>query len=121
MPTTTQTAPAPQPTIHHPRPAIVATAKGCTDQRRFGSDLPLRTGDDGVNVEVVRFSDENTANILLRGRTYWTACATVTAAQLLELAARLIDAAHDIEAHPARTLLQQHWGASTPAGQEVSA
>ena len=103
MPTTTQTAPAPQPTVHHPRPAIVATAKGCGNQRRFGSDLPLRTGDDGVNVEVVRFSDENTANILLDFRTYWTARATASPTELRELAARLIDAAHDIETFPAAT------------------
>lgn len=97
------TDPATNFNIHHPRPAIVATTEGCGDQRYFGSERPLRTADGGIDVVVMRFSDENIACIKLEYSTYWHSRATVTAAQLRELAARLIDAAHDIETFPAPT------------------
>ncbi len=95
---------ATQPTIHHPRPAIVATTEGCGDQRYFGSERLLRTEDDGIDVVVMRFGSENTAHIKLEYHTHWNSRATVTATQLRELAGRMIDAAHDIETFPASTL-----------------
>ena len=100
MPTTTQAA---QPTIHHPRPAIVATAKGCGDQRRFGNDLPLHVS-YGVRAEVLRFADGNVAHVSLEHGYAWRASAVASPTELRELAARLIDAAHDIETFPAATL-----------------
>lgn len=92
-----------QATIHHPRPAIVATAKGCGNQRRFGNDMPLHVS-DGVSAEVLRFADENVARVNLEHGYAWRATAVASPTELRELAARLIDAAHDIEAFPAAAL-----------------
>lgn len=120
-----------QPTIHYPRPAIVAQGTEHTWQRRFGDastagGLRIQPRTDQAEhpiATVMRDAKRDVAELELEIGLYTCASITVrlTPAELRELAARLIDAAHDIEAHPARTLLQQHWGASTPAGQEVSA
>lgn len=122
---TTNPAPTTPPTIHYPRPAMVANAYGFgPGMREFGSSerLPLTGG--GAIATVCVYRSGNCDAALLRvdidhGTAVFGVSATPT--ELRELAARLIDAAHDIESHPARTLLQQHWGASTPAGQVVSA
>ena len=104
MNTTASRADACTPTtIHHPRPAIVATTEGCGNQRRFGSDMPLRIS-LGVDVEVLRIAYENVARLTLELGFDWRATAIVTTTELRELAARLLDAAHDIEASPATTL-----------------
>ena len=93
---------ATQPTIHHPRPAIVATTEGCCDQRRFGHDLPLLVG-NGVAIEVLRLAYDKVARLRLENGIAWHATAIATPTQLREIAARLIDAAHDIETFPAAT------------------
>lgn len=97
---TTQAAPASHPTIHHPRPAIIATAEGCGNQRRFGAEMPLRVS-GGTAAEVLRFADDNVARLKLEYGVAWCATAVATPVELRELAARLIDAAHDIETFPA--------------------
>lgn len=99
MPTVT-----PAPFTHHPRPAIVSDTEGCHDQRRFGSDfdLSLDNGSTTVGAEVLRFATRDTATLCLRICVIKaTMQVQATPAEMRELAARLIDAAHDIEAFPA--------------------
>lgn len=118
-------AAAPQAFIHYPRPPMVANAYGFgPGMREMGSSeyLPLTGSNIRTQACVHRFAACDTA--MLRVDIEFGAAVfgvSATPAELRELAARLIDAAHDIESHPARTLLQQHMGASTPAGQVVSA
>lgn len=83
-------------TIHTPRPAIVtASPDGSAAQHRFGSAHILLA--DQVSVEVMRRADSYTANILVSVRDDIYAVVHLTPSQLRELAARLIDAAHDID------------------------
>lgn len=102
MPTT-----PPAPFTHYPRPAIVADTEGCHDQRRFGSDLELSlsNGTTRVSAEVLRFATRDTAKLCLRiGVIKAIMQVQATPAEMRELAARLIDAAHDIDTFPATAL-----------------
>jgi hypothetical protein len=80
---------------------------GCHDQRRFGSDfdLSLSNGTTSVGAEILRFATRDTAALCLRiGFIKATIQVQATPTEMRELAARLIDAAHDIEAFPAAML-----------------
>lgn len=119
------TQPAPGNFTHTPRPAIVPTREGHTTQRRFGSgksyrDYNLQPADRearAVNssLEVYRDSECDLAEVTLSLGNY--TCASITArlnpAELRELAARLIDAAHDIDTLPAAVLVQAQEGSAT--------
>ena len=83
-------------TIHTPRPAIItASPDGTAPQHHFGSAHILLA--DQASIEVMRRADRDTANVLLSVRDNHYAVVRLTPAQLRELAARLIDAAHDID------------------------
>lgn len=106
---------------HTPRPAKTPEPGPHTWQRRYGPD-----GDSGhamrarhderqahfCSVEVFRDAGEDVAEISLTLGNYAKAGMTVrlTPAELRELAARALDAAHDIEANPAATLARTQQG-----------
>lgn len=103
---------------HTPRPAIVSAEHPL--QRYFAETR----GGHGVYSEphytnrararVYRYASENTAELSIRLGTSFEAAAQFTPAELRRIASDLLDAAHDIEQHPAATLRPQ------PA-QEVAA
>lgn len=111
MPTTTQAA---QPTIHHPRPPIVPQNSQHAWQRYFGNSAAglgqyLLVATDLAMAPrccVMRNAAFDVAemNISLGVNTDARITICMTPAELRELAARLIDAAHDIEAFPAAIL-----------------
>lgn len=103
-----------QPTIHYPRPAIVPTDAESSWKRRFGD--ASRAGGTWIDastdramapmVRVMRSAADDAARLELEIGIWTDAKITVrlTPAELRELAARLIDAAYDIEAFPAAVL-----------------
>lgn len=118
MQTTTDTHRAAVATAfsHHARPPILPAEKEHAWQRSFGdaSDvagytIDLITDDtQHPGITVMRDARKNVAELEVR-IGIWT-CASITArltpAELRELAARLLDAAHDIETLPAAVLTQ---------------
>ncbi len=104
---------------HTPRPAIVPTTEGHTTQRRFGPgkfpcDYNLRPADReacamGASLVVYRDGECDLAEVTISLGTYTNASITarLNLAELRELAACLLDAAHDIETLPAAVLAQE--------------
>lgn len=102
--------------VHAPRPADVATPAKYSNQRRFGPGgtvrhhkLAMQSQEErGLRAEacVHRDAEFDLAELTLELGLYTCSSITVrmTPAELRDLARRLIDAAHDIEAHPAATL-----------------
>lgn len=104
---------------HTPRPAITTDRPGCEWQRRFGPgkaplDYSLKPEDRESQVrraelDVFRDSKFDLAELSIHLGLY--TCASITARlnpeELRDLAARLIDAAHDIETLPAAVLAQE--------------
>lgn len=102
---------------HTPRPAITTDTPGHEWQRRFGNaaetcgyELAPST-DRSTHVSIDLFRDAATDVTALRLNIgLWTNASMsvrLTPAELRELAARLIDAAHDIETLPAAVLAQE--------------
>lgn len=99
--------------VHAPRAPSSATEPEHSWQRRFGpNDGPLHykltlcdreASRMDACVEVFRSATESTAELTLRFgiATSCETTASMTPAELRDLAERLIDAAHDIDAHPA--------------------
>lgn len=103
----------PTPFTHTPRPAWCAEAPHDW-QRRYGAGpLDYKTRARGcspnyASVDLLRNADENVAQVCayfssLNGLTAEVAM-KLTPIELRDLARRLIDAAHDIEAYPAEVL-----------------
>ena len=84
-------------TIHTPRPATI-TPSSAGVLHHFGPAHTLRA--DTAGIDVVRRADRDNGVVTLTGSGYYAA-AHLTPTQLRELAARLIDAAHDIDTTPA--------------------
>jgi hypothetical protein len=96
---------------HTPRPAIVPANPEYGDQRRYGS------GDCALSyklyqLEVIRYGDSDLAEVIVKigYHTGATIRAELNADELRDLAARLIDAAHDIETFPAPVLARAEQG-----------
>jgi hypothetical protein len=116
---------APQPFIHQPvAPYVPLESEYCT-QRSFsrgnvnrGVDLSSAKKKDGwgdrptsptsfAEVSVFRWADVDAAELRLSvnlGRSENNATVECTAAELREIAARLLDAAHDLEVNPSDKL-----------------
>jgi len=121
-PVHTRAQPRPEGSFAHtPRPAQVAHAP-YSHQRRYGADLQAAYGlhlrhdrkdPCRCEVEVFRNAHDDVAELKLSLGLDTRANITVrmTPAELRELAARALDAAHDIEAHPAAALMES---ANTP-------
>lgn len=106
--------------IHTPRLAIVPTDAKYAQQRRYGAP----TGAYGIHLQhdkkepqrntlvVFRDGHEDVAELTIEMGLSTRACITVrlTPDELRDLAARLIDAAHDIETLPAATLARAQEG-----------
>ncbi len=101
---------------HNPRPAITTDTTGCEWQRRFGNaaetlGYQLNTSKDTntpVTIDLLRDATTNVASLRLE-LGLWTEArmaVRLTPAEMRELAARLVDAAHDIEANPAAKLME---------------
>ena len=95
-----------------PRPACVADGK-YANQRRFGPPceshspgFPEEFSKRGAELEVYRSARQDIAEVNISIGLRSAACVKVflDPDDLRELAQRLIDAAHDIEAHPAESL-----------------
>lgn len=103
-------------TLHYPRPAIVPAKPEHAWQRRFGDAStaggyriqPRTDRAETPIVIVMRDAKKDVAELELKIGIYTCASITVrlTPAELRDLAARLIDAAHDIEAFPAAALVE---------------
>ena len=99
--------------IHHIQPPTVALDEN-THQRRYGPDAYAGTPSTNYPTEVAlapragvcRYAEVDLAEVTLQIGHYNTARITLlfTPAQLRELAGRLLDAAADIETHPAAVL-----------------
>ena len=102
---------------HEPRPAHSPTSEPAAWQRRYGANRDsayegVESLDNGMAVvEVFRDSGKNEAElrVVLNPGTgsNMHIKALLSATALRELARRLIDAAHDIEAHPADRFARQ--------------
>lgn len=107
---------------HTPRPAIVPANPEYGDQRRYGSGdcalsyklYPGRRGAKSMHteLEVFRYGDSDLAEVIVTigYHTGATIRAELNADELRDLAARLIDAAHDIETFPATVLARAEQG-----------
>lgn len=101
---------------HNPRPAITTDTTGCEWQRRYGNaaetlGYQLNTSTDTntpVTIDLLRDATTNVASLRLELglRTEARMAVRLTPAEMRELAARLVDAAHDIEANPAAKLME---------------
>lgn len=90
--------------VHLPCPA--ARHNQALEQNEFGA-YAIKQEDGGVVVvSVARPVSANYA-LLGLGRGFLLECAKLPPAQLRAMAATFIDAAHDIEAHPAEALAAQ--------------
>lgn len=91
---------------HEPRKPTSPTDPAHSAQRYF-------TGSDGERwvadtVRVMRFAQDESAHVEIKtryGKSSAQITAYLTAAELRDFAARLIDAAHDLETHPAEALV----------------
>ena len=103
---------------HTPRPAIVPPAHA--DQRYYAESGPgsgvyaVPPYTDRPLARVFRYATDDTAELSISLGVSFEAAAQFTPADLRRIASDLLDAAHDIEQHPAATLCPQ------PA-QEVAA
>ena len=101
---------------HTPRPAITTDTPDCEWQRRFGNaaeplGYQLNTSTDkkaSATIDLLRDATTNVASLRLNLGLWTEASMAVrlTPAEMRELAARLLDAAHDIEANPAAKLMK---------------
>lgn len=108
--------------VHLPRPAIVPDEPRYANQRRFGSGPGFRTTRVApsdreacsMNAQAVVYRDGECDLAELSLNLGLSTCAQITErltpTELRDLAARLIDAAHDIEAHPAAALAAEQEG-----------
>lgn len=113
------TQPAPGNFTHTPRPAITTDDARYRNQRRFGRGSALRdhvlrpsephTRSLDAELDVYRDGETDLAEVHINLGLFASANITVrlTPAELREVAACLIDAAHDIEALPAAVLAQE--------------
>lgn len=104
---------------HAPRPAITSDDKRFRNQRRFGRGRKVRdhvlqpsephTRSLTAELYVYRDGETDLAEVRIKLGRFATAEITVllAPAELRELAACLIDAAHDIETLPAAVLAQE--------------
>lgn len=98
--------------VHAPRPAWVPSEAENAWQRSFGTDnysaicgLQLRDAESGrMSISVLRSAKKEVARLEIALGATCHVRALLDPAELRDLAARLIDAAHDIEAHPAAEL-----------------
>lgn len=101
---------------HNPRPAITTDTPKCEWQRRFGNAAEtlgynLTTSTDKntpATIDIFRDAATNVASLRLNLGLWTEASMAVrlTPAEMRELAARLVDAAHDIETNPAAKLME---------------
>lgn len=98
---TTPLATADQPFIHRPRPAIGEMLGEGTSLEisvcHYGSASALKA-ESGGGFRVMRNQDVRRAGVTLTSTDCWSATVRANPAELREMAARLIDAAADIEA-----------------------
>jgi hypothetical protein len=99
-----------EPFIHQPHaPRVPAEAEYC-QQRNFSRDtgeLHLAIADSHSHVRVFRWGHADHVELTIRTSTKHTHTDTTTdctAAELREIASRLLDAAHDLDHFPARVL-----------------
>ena len=104
---------------HTPRPAITSSDARYRNQRRFGRGSAVRdhvlqpsephTRRLDAELDVYRDGETDLAEVRIKLGCFATAEITVrlTPDELRELAACLLDAAHDIEALPAAVLAQE--------------
>lgn len=118
---------APEPFVHQVHAPTVPTNQRHANQRNFCrgqdcEDLELDSANQSTlkkhlrdhgfvfqssRVEVFRWGNKDAAELILKIRINGNECTTVvqcSAAELREIAARLLDAAYDIEAFPASHL-----------------
>lgn len=115
--------PVPQPFVHQPIAPWVPEEAAHNKQRSFSRghenrsvelDCARKPNDWGMvtasaEVNVFRWADANTAELSLRvgaNRSDCTATVMCNAVELREIAARLLDAAHDLEAFPSNVLMR---------------
>lgn len=102
---------------HTPRPAITSDSPGCEWQRRFGNAAetcgyelsPSTDESTRASIDLLRDAATNVTALRMNIGIWTNASMSVrlTPAELRELAARLIDAAHDIETLPAAVLARE--------------
>lgn len=100
---------APTGSVSHTyRPAITPKDAQYSNQRRYGADSHEAYGLGSAKnatdrVLLTRYAEGNKAALGIEGENF-RATLELTAPQMRALAARLLDAAHDIEVHPAQVL-----------------
>jgi hypothetical protein len=115
----------PRPFQHVPRPPHVCEAPYHA-QRRFGPVNEAGTTDaikpkskekTFCEVKVMRYAETDNARLSIEIGLFTSACIDVRLRpnELRELAARLLDAAHDIEANPAAKLIAAMAAEECPA------
>lgn len=104
---------------HTPRPAITSDDKHFRDQRRFGRGREVRdhvlqpsepyASSVNAEIDVYRDGETDLAEVRMNLGLFTSARIAVrlTPVELRELAACLLDAAHDIETLPAAVLAQE--------------
>ncbi len=112
-----QTTAQPGTFTYTPRPAITTDSAGCEWQRRFGNadevlgyQLTASTDKHALAaIDLLRDAGTNVADLRMNIGCWTSASMTVrlTSPELRELAARLLDAAHDIETLPAAALAEE--------------
>lgn len=104
-------------TTHYPRPAIVPPEPEHAWQRRFGAvatgsnycpPLNIKNPAPSTEIEVFRSAHDDFArvDVQIGHPSLVNLWLRLTPADLRDMAARLIDAAHDIEAFPAASLAE---------------
>lgn len=97
--------------VHQPRAPWVPEEAKYQHQRSFthgDENLAVRLADYTTSVKVFRWADVDYVRLILATNNKYNTTETVvhlTAEELREIAARLLDAAHDLETLPARVLM----------------
>lgn len=109
--TTTQCA-APKPFVHQPHAPWVPEEAQHKEQRSFSrghENRGVHLADHDASVRVFRWADSDHARLIIETRSKCSTTETMarcTAAELREIAARLLDAAHDLDTYPASVLMR---------------
>lgn len=103
--------PAPQPFVHQPQAPWVPEEAKYSHQRYFShgnENRPLKLAEYSCAAKLFRWATSDHVRLTLETHSEHSTTQTtlqLTAAELRELAARLLDAAHDLDTYPARVLM----------------
>jgi len=101
----------PKPFVHLPHAPYVPEEDPYKEQRSFSrgdENRGLRLADYNTSVRVFRWAEADCARLIVETHSKCITSETVvhcTATELREIAARLLDAAHDLDVFPASVLM----------------